>query len=68
MELLWVIIVILMAFFIYSHGMIRTVVKWKQDGVLECSTPYCTSPTESDPSPLDAAPLEGSFTETLLFV
>ena len=69
MEALWIIIVFFMAFFIYYHSLIRTMVKWKQEGVLECSMPYCTSPTESAPTPLDVedAP-EGTFTEKLLFV
>ena len=64
---LWVIIVLLMAIFIYYHSLIRTIVKWKQEGVLECSMPYCVAPTESVPAPLDSIQ-EGSFTETLLFV
>jgi len=69
MEVIWGIIVFLMAFFIYYHGLIRTMVKWKQEGILECSMPYCTSPTESVPTPLDVKDSpEGKFTESLLFV
>ena len=69
MEVLWAIIVFFMAFFIYYHSLIRTMVKWKQEGVLECSMPYCTSPTESGPTPLDQEDMpEGTFTENLLFL
>ena len=68
MNALWVIVVLMVALFISSHGLFRTMIKWKQEGVLECSMPYCTSPTESSPTPLDDKPMEGIFIESLLFV
>jgi len=65
MKILWLIIMVVVALLLSSHGLIRTVVKWKQDGVLECSTPYCKR--TDTPTLLDMIEVQGKETE-LLFV